>query len=52
MVCYDKLGRKAEAISVYNQCRKMLSAKLGILPSSEVERIYKTIKGEHAVAKA
>jgi two-component SAPR family response regulator len=50
MICYQKLGRWAEAIKVYNRCRKILSANLGTVPSPETEAIYKAlserVKGE------
>lgn len=48
MVCYEKMGSLAEAINVYKRCRNILSAKLGILPSRETERIYKAISGSPA----
>jgi DNA-binding SARP family transcriptional activator len=43
MVCYQQLGQHAEAIGVYNRCRKILSATLGIEPSPKTETIYKAI---------
>jgi ATP/maltotriose-dependent transcriptional regulator MalT/DNA-binding SARP family transcriptional activator len=43
MMCYHHLGRQAEALSVYNRCKRTLSASLGIEPSSETETIYRTI---------
>jgi DNA-binding SARP family transcriptional activator len=43
MMCYHHLGRQAEALSVYNRCKRTLSASLGIEPSSETEAIYRTI---------
>jgi two-component SAPR family response regulator len=50
MICYQKLGHWAEAIKVYNRCRKILSANLEAMPSLETEAIYKTlmerVKGE------
>ena len=42
--CYHQMGRRAEALSVYNQCKKTLSAVLGIEPSHETEAIYKALK--------
>lgn len=39
MVCYQKLGRKAEALSVYNRCCKILSAQLSLEPSAETEAL-------------
>jgi ATP/maltotriose-dependent transcriptional regulator MalT/DNA-binding SARP family transcriptional activator len=40
MICYGKLGQKAEAVTVFNQCSDRLSSALGIAPSSETERIH------------
>jgi DNA-binding SARP family transcriptional activator len=39
MVCYQRQGRKAEALSVYNRCCKILSAQLSIEPSPETEAV-------------
>jgi DNA-binding SARP family transcriptional activator len=43
MACYQRLGRRAEAISIYQRCRKTLSATLGIEPSPHTEEIYRSI---------
>ena len=43
MACNLKLGRKAEAIKVYNRCNKILNAGLGVGPSVETENIYKKL---------
>jgi ATP/maltotriose-dependent transcriptional regulator MalT/two-component SAPR family response regulator len=43
MLCYQRLGLKSEAVKIYNHCRAMLSARLGISPSSRTEEIYKGI---------
>ena len=43
MICHQKLGHWAEAIKVYNRCRKILSANLGTVPSPETEAVYKTL---------
>ena len=43
IMCYQRLGRQAEALSVYRRCKRTLSASLGIEPSSETEAIYRTI---------
>lgn len=40
MVCYQHLGRVAEAIEVYNRCRKTLAAVLHVTPSRETTAIY------------
>ncbi len=39
MACYQRMGRKAEALAVYNRCRKTFSAVLGIEPSPETEAL-------------
>ena len=44
MLCYQKHGRKAEAISVYKRCKKILPAFLGLNPSPETEAIYRALK--------
>jgi two-component SAPR family response regulator len=43
ITCNLKLGRKAEAIKVYNRCKEVLTAGLGVGPSEETEGIYKKI---------
>jgi two-component SAPR family response regulator len=43
MGCYARLGRKAEAISVYKRCRKALSCNLGIDPSRGTEALYRSL---------
>jgi len=44
MKCYEKLGHRAEAILLYNNCRETFSTVLGISPSPETEALYKKIK--------
>ena len=39
MTCYQRLGRRAEALSVYERCKRVLSASLGIELSSETKAI-------------
>lgn len=39
MVCYDRLGRKGEALAVYERCRKTLSSVLGTNPSAVTEAL-------------
>ena len=43
MICYRELGRRAEALSAYRRCRKMLSTVLGIAPSPQTEAIFKSL---------
>ncbi len=39
MSCYLQLGRRAEGLAVYERCRKVLAARLGIDPSPETESL-------------
>jgi two-component SAPR family response regulator len=39
MACYRQMGKRGEAIAVYDRCRQILSAVLGIKPSSETEAL-------------
>ena len=43
MTCYYQLGRRGEALSVYNRCKKVLSTALGVEPSPKTEAIYKSL---------
>lgn len=43
ITCYQQLGRRAEALSVYNRCKKMLSTALGVEPSARTEAIYRSL---------
>jgi DNA-binding SARP family transcriptional activator len=47
IMCYQRLGRKAEAISVYQRCKKTLSSALGIEPSSETKALHQKILTEN-----
>ncbi|MBI5409693.1 MAG: AAA family ATPase [Nitrospirae bacterium] len=47
MKCYHQLGRKAEAVAVYEKCRNVLSSSLGVNPSPETERIYREVTEEN-----
>jgi DNA-binding SARP family transcriptional activator len=44
MTSYHSWGRQAEAIAVYNRCRKVLQSCLGIDPSPRTEEIFKVLK--------
>jgi LuxR family maltose regulon positive regulatory protein len=39
MACYSHLGKKSEALAVYERCRKILGSVLEISPSSETEAL-------------
>jgi DNA-binding SARP family transcriptional activator len=43
MICLKKLGRRAEALSVYQRCKKTLSANLGLEPSPETRAIKESL---------
>ncbi len=45
MICYLRLGRKAEAVSTYRRCKKTLGAH-GLDPSLEAETIYNKLISE------
>jgi DNA-binding SARP family transcriptional activator len=38
-------GDRAEAIRVYNECRRLLAAELGVAPSTEIESLRKALTG-------
>jgi len=42
--CNYRLGRRAEALSVYKRCSQVLSSVLGINPSEETEALSKELK--------
>jgi DNA-binding SARP family transcriptional activator len=44
MASHLSLGRRAEAIAVYNRCRKVLQSTLGLDPSPKTEEILKALK--------
>jgi two-component SAPR family response regulator len=44
MKCYQKLGKRAEALSVYKRCYQILSSVLGIEPSPETEALKEALK--------
>jgi LuxR family maltose regulon positive regulatory protein len=43
MICYQHLGFRSDAFSVYQRCRKTLTAALGIAPSPETRAIYESL---------
>jgi DNA-binding SARP family transcriptional activator len=44
MRCYDRLGRRSEAIAAYQRLRQILSITLGLKPSATSERLYLAVK--------
>jgi len=43
MICYSKLGRRAEALAVYQRCRQALLTHLGISPTAETQDLYRKL---------
>jgi len=43
MLCYQQLDRKAEAIEVFDRCRKTLAAQLDTRPAPETDQIYQRL---------
>ncbi len=44
MRCYQALGRRAEALGVYERCRKILSSTLGVTLSPETEALQRALR--------
>lgn len=40
MQCHERQGRRAEAIEVFNRCRRLLEAELEVEPSEETRDLY------------
>jgi len=43
MLCHLHSGRRAQAISVYQRCSKILFASFGLRPDEKTEAVYKEI---------
>ncbi len=43
MLCYRHQGRQAEAVDVYNTCKRVLNAELAVEPSPETRAIYERV---------
>jgi DNA-binding SARP family transcriptional activator len=43
MIIYHRLGRRAEVINVYQQCREALSRTLGMSPSAQTAALLKEL---------
>jgi len=43
IMCYHRLGQKADAISTYNRCKQVLSDVLGVEPSPATEAILEKL---------
>lgn len=46
MLCYSELGRQAEAVDVYNTCKRIFNAELNIEPSPETKIVYERVLRE------
>ncbi|MDA8362582.1 MAG: bacterial transcriptional activator domain-containing protein [Gammaproteobacteria bacterium] len=44
MLCHLRLGQRGEALSVYRQCRFILSVVLGITPAPATEALYQQLR--------
>jgi LuxR family maltose regulon positive regulatory protein len=44
IICHERLGRLAEALSVYNRCKTALSQAFGIEPSLRTQSLIENIK--------
>lgn len=44
MMCYQRLGRKADGLSTYERCRETLASILGSTPSPKTESIRLTLQ--------
>ena len=43
MVCYSRQGRRADAVAVYERCRKILFLTIGVEPSAGTTALYEEI---------
>jgi ATP/maltotriose-dependent transcriptional regulator MalT/DNA-binding SARP family transcriptional activator len=44
MICYQRTNRRSEALAVYERCRQVLDAALGIPPSDRTETILQSLR--------
>ena len=51
MRCHGKLGRRAEAMSIFRQLRQTLSVTLGICPSKESQALFESLRSEQTIAR-
>lgn len=52
MRCYERLGRRTEALSAYRRLRHTLSVLLGVQPSEAAHRLFQTILGNQMEGSA
>jgi DNA-binding SARP family transcriptional activator len=43
MTCQRASGERSEALNTYQRCRQQLDAALGVRPSAETERLYRSL---------
>jgi LuxR family transcriptional regulator, maltose regulon positive regulatory protein len=43
MHCYERLGRRAEALALYQRCRQLFLARLGIMPGRELQAHFQRL---------
>ena len=46
MLCYREMGRQAEAVDVYNACKRIFNAELNIEPAPETKAVYERVLSE------
>jgi tryptophanyl-tRNA synthetase len=46
MRCYERLGRRAEAMCVFRQLRRTLSVTLGICPSNQSQVLFESLRND------
>jgi two-component SAPR family response regulator len=44
MACYQNLGRRAQAMKVYQRCHSVIKAHYGVEPSSELQTLFESLK--------
>ena len=44
MTCYQSLGRRAEAMKVYQRCRSVIRAHYGVEPSAELQTLFESLR--------
>lgn len=44
MTCYQRMGRRAEAIKVYQRCCSVINAHYGVPPSGELQTLFESLK--------
>ena len=52
MLCYQRRGDRAEAVSTYERLRTALSARLKVMPSPESQAVYTDLLGNAGTAAA